>query len=383
MSGTTRENVKVAIFRRVDTMPTFASHWAGVSGSIEENERPWEAAKRELHEETNLSHLDPDKLGGLFVDVHFKKSQDRETIIRVYPFTVKVNDSQCLALELKGTEHDQHKFVSIMELETLQPTVPALAKAFHHATHGQFLANVCSSARDWAGDTVNGAAIMARHAIQIVREGKSDAETLKIMRPSMVAIVNVLNTLQKSLCTVDAADKILTVLKKDLQRSSDFAVQTIQTIIETRKQQLPSGRFRIATHSRSSNVLSILKRLISIYGDHIDVVCSKSSPGDEGIVMAGDLNVEWIEDADLLARLHSDAVDLLLVGCDCLTEQDVVNKVGTCQLANAKVSCKVMCCLDRWKLWNDKFPPPLESIFECVPRELFDEILLPPEIPDE
>jgi translation initiation factor 2B subunit (eIF-2B alpha/beta/delta family) len=370
-------------------MPTFASHWAGISGSIEENERPWETAKRELHEETNLWHLEPDKLGGLYVDVPIQKSQeDRETIIRVYPFTVQVEDSQFLALELQGTEHDQYKFLSIQDLETLQPTVPALAKAFHHATHGQFLANVSSSAREWAADTVNGAAVMAWNAMQLVRDGKSDAETLQIMRPSMVAIVNVLNVLQKTTTsTLDsAADKILATLKKDLQRSSDFAVETIQKLIEQHKkqEQFPSGRrFQIATHSRSSTVLSILKHLLSIYGDHINVVCSKSSPGDEGILMAGDLNAQWIEDADLSARISFDSVDLLLVGCDCLTEQDVVNKVGTYHFANAKKSCKVMCCLDRWKLWNDKYPPPLENIFECVPRELFDAILLPPETLDE
>jgi translation initiation factor 2B subunit (eIF-2B alpha/beta/delta family) len=56
----------------------------------------------------------------------------------------------------------------------------------------------------------------------------------------------------------------------------------------------------------------------------------------------------------------------------------VYNKVGTRALAEAAAgACRVpvICCGDAFKAWDDDFPPPLEDIFEAVPRELFVEVI--------
>ena len=93
----------------------------------------------------------------------------------------------------------------------------------------------------------------------------------------------------------------------------------------------------------------------------------------------------WVEsnvldDSSLLERVRNNEIDLILVGSDCVTETSVVNKVGTRQLATeaASTRSKVYCCTDRWKQWDDIFPPPLEDIFEPIPKELFDAIIMPP-----
>ena len=172
-------------------MPTFPGRWAGISGSIEDDDgNPLEAALRELREETNLSELfamynDSGGGGGTAVGdtpcllrdciqqgLHVDVPSDRSDgafggrIIRVYPFALTL-PSLCLSsvageddgpadtseridggssatlwsnLEMKGTEHDGLKFLKIEDfLDTAEPCVPVLKLAFHHATQGSYL----------------------------------------------------------------------------------------------------------------------------------------------------------------------------------------------------------------------------------------------------
>jgi translation initiation factor 2B subunit (eIF-2B alpha/beta/delta family)/8-oxo-dGTP pyrophosphatase MutT (NUDIX family) len=416
--GATRGTVRIAVFHRADTMPTFASHWAACSGSVEPGDgAPLRTAQREILEETNLQpeHVVGEvcgrgrtatrtKLtGGLHVDVPFRKKKEgefEERIIRVYPFWLRLPDDW--DLQLAGTEHDGYDTVSVEELEQLAPAVPALATAFHHATAGLYLADDAAprmgDIREWAANRVDGAAAMAVKAAELVAAADEDdgdgadkvASALKMMRPSMVAIANALDSLLERKQT---PAEVLEALKRAASEAVDYSVERIL--------ELTNGKrtFRVATHSRSSTVAKVLRRVAEecrVWGIECDVICSKSAPGDEGILMAEDLKegsaskVECVEDAELLDMLAKGELDLLVTGCDCLTATDVVNKVGTGDMARAaaqKGNTKVFCCADRWKRWSDIFPPPLEDIFECVPIELFDEILIPPsqraEIEDE
>ena len=369
-----RETLKIVVFHRCDTMPTFPSHWAACSGSIEEGETPFQTASRELHEETNLLNVIPDKQRGLHVDVPFKKTDDRETIIRVYPFTVQLPLG--FQLELRGTEHDFFQFVSVQELEELNPAVPSLARAFHHATCGKFLDTTVVSDKvlQWANDHSSGAADMARNALALVKDHGVDPAILCMFRPSMVAITNSMNRVISG----ESVDHVLASLEMETTRAVEYAVSELQPLLHDKNKEHPPV---ICTFSRSSTLVKILQKLLNDK-DKIQVICSKSTPGDEGILMANDLGgVECIDDDDLLNLVRQDKIDVVLVGSDCVTEQSVVNKVGTKRLveaANASSRAKVFCCTDRLKQWDDIFPPPLEDIFEEVPICLVDKILMPP-----
>lgn len=154
------KGVHVAVFRRCETMPTFANHWAGISGSIEETDgSPLEAALRELQEETNICDVLRDGWGisqlkshiksGLHLDVSKNtKGAFGGRIIRVYPFSLMLpaNENGAVAneaiwpnIEMRGTEHDMMKFISIKEFLELTPCVPGLQQSFHHATAGSYL----------------------------------------------------------------------------------------------------------------------------------------------------------------------------------------------------------------------------------------------------
>jgi 8-oxo-dGTP pyrophosphatase MutT (NUDIX family)/translation initiation factor 2B subunit (eIF-2B alpha/beta/delta family) len=508
--------VKIAIFHRVATMPTFPCHWAAVSGSIEAGETPWQTACREVMEETNLTcgitttataSLLMEPQYGLYVDERYmSKSRNNSTsTIRVYPFTARLrNDTDAIAidnasspsLELRGTEHDRYQWVSVNELEALEPSsVPSLARAFHHATFGRYLnlqqqqqqlpgkaidnndetsgadkGLVLSPAmRTWASDQVNGASTMVANAVSLllqIRDENSSscscscttdsvtanaARLLKMLRPSMVPITNILTLIESQQLSLEDA---VNALRLETERAVDHAVAEIVSLVQQKCLRHAAKKvaalsqggeavdadndsatavvsFYIATFSRSSTILAILKRLILFYkmkhhdvGSevvNIEILCGRSTPGNEGEIMArdvaffcssseissssgagsgGDWKVMCLDDDELEQRLSVKSdIDLLLTGSDCVMSDQVVNKVGTRRMA-AEVKrqqqqqqqqeryrddgdehggcCLVYCCADRFKLWQDCFPPPLEGIFECIPiTPYFDRVLIP------
>jgi len=491
----TRENIRVAVFQRKSTMPTFPSHWAGISGSIENGETPQETAQRELQEETNLVPVLSETaatttantttttttnnnvygefypMGGLYLDVPFQVDKK----IRVYPFVVHLLGSRNTTnkdnkdnnsnndddnnntienlLQLKGTEHDRFQFISIPELEALQPTVPGLADAFHRATHGQYMAQsvLPESIWEWSCDRVNGAAALTKQImtqiimISIVQEDElllcqqqqqqqqqssTIFETIAALRPTMVPIVNVMRTFeelknkqqeskdsrsggggggdsneqQQRLLLQDAGRNILNSLDVELERCLQLGADTLAKLYQEAITKATTNSnpapicFTIATFSRSSTIWKIIQRFLEQnslerqkHPVTINILCAKSTPGDEGKFMAEDLSAvaknykDWVTvtcigDEILHQSIHQGTVQVVLVGSDCVMEQQVINKVGTKALAETcrrGANVSMISCADRWKLWDDIFPPPLEDIFECVPRNLMDYVLVP------
>ena len=137
---------QLALFHRCASMPTFANHWAGISGSIETSDsNPMDAAVRELEEETNLldlfalynmqhrdkhkhqygdgsgrrsdgsetKHIDIDIKScikqGLHVDVSTAQSKGAfdGRIIRVYPFSLMLPTSSYTATATTDTEETE------------------------------------------------------------------------------------------------------------------------------------------------------------------------------------------------------------------------------------------------------------------------------------
>ena len=430
---------RITLFRRCDTMPTYPSHWAGISGTIEPDETPYQAAQRELGEETNLKNVVVEPRGGLFHDVSYisphRQSSEPPSIIRVYPFVVYISDHEHGTLQLIGTEHDRYRSVSVEELEALDESgkcVPGLRQVFHHATYGKYDTHVPDAVRAWASDVENGASVLTKNAIELVdqlsskyaeADEKNDddddddhhhhhhhennkethlrtiAQQIAMLRPTMVPIVNVMRSIitnqGKNTGTVTVES-----FTKDLQGSIDLGIHAIQEMIKA-KHQKGDGAFTIATFSRSGTLRQILMHFVTENSDldesKIRVVCGRSTPGNEGELMAKDLNTEWVADATLQGWLassssssssatdsRSPSIDVLVVGADCVmpTENKMINKIGTrtlCEIAqqqNPKIP--VLCCADRWKIWDDIFPPPLEEdLFEVIPLDLVSKLLVP------
>jgi len=361
-------------------MPTFPSHWAGISGTIEEGETPHQAAQRELSEETNVIEQ-VEEQGGLYLDVpYLSPSSQKERTIRVYPFVVHVPPEVSSSLALRGTEHDRYQIVSIDRFEEMESEcVPGLVRAFHHATYGAYDKTISPAIREWASDVKNGASVMTANALKLLfdNQGEDDdwrikAGQITMMRPSMVPICNVMGKL------IEDGKKAVTPesFQMTIQKSVVIGVNAVNEAVEDANKQLT-----IATFSRSGT----LRQVLCPFLDQVNVVCGKSSPGNEGELMVEDLNGSTcISDLELKNWLTSGKIDLLLVGSDCILPEakQMINKVGThelCQVAHQN-RIPVFCCADRWKVWHDTFPPPLEQdLFELVPLDLITKLLVPME----
>jgi translation initiation factor 2B subunit (eIF-2B alpha/beta/delta family) len=107
--------------------------------------------------------------------------------------------------------------------------------------------------------------------------------------------------------------------------------------------------------------------------------------------MANDLGAAAIcvqdERIKELIQRGEGTMDVLLIGADCVLSDGsaVVNKIGTTNLASAAFEndsasrCKVLCCTDKFKVWNDIFPPPLEKdLFEVIPLKYIDKLFIEP-----
>ena len=93
----------------------------------------------------------------------------------------------------------------------------------------------------------------------------------------------------------------------------------------------------VMTHSRSSTVLTAFVEA-RLEGKDFSVVATESRPGLEGRTLAEELHREDISVrliADSSASLAMDDVDVVLVGADTITQEELVNKIGTRTMALA------------------------------------------------
>jgi translation initiation factor 2B subunit (eIF-2B alpha/beta/delta family) len=141
---------------------------------------------------------------------------------------------------------------------------------------------------------------------------------------------------------------------------------------------LTKRRTVVLTHSSSASVVAALERV----RPRVErVVCTASLPGGEGRALARRLErmglvAEVVPDA---AVAHAAAeADLVLVGADAVTEEGVVNKLGTYPLALAAremgVGCYAIASTEKLlphRIWAGSDAPA----FEETPLDLFDAVL--------
>lgn len=197
-------------------------------------------------------------------------------------------------------------------------------------------------------DRQSGATQLTSAALSAVRDwlasGKVSASLLEQLlddlargRPSMVPLANAIARCQElfgpwrdsSNVSEQAAPVVASVLEQLARANERVALSAFELVPE---------KATILTHSRSSQVVALF-RLLADRQHPFSVICSQSSPGNEGFTLARELDelgipVTLITDAQI--GLFMPDADLVFSGCDTwLSDQHFVNKSGTYLLALA------------------------------------------------
>jgi translation initiation factor 2B subunit (eIF-2B alpha/beta/delta family) len=171
--------------------------------------------------------------------------------------------------------------------------------------------------------------------------------------PSMAQVINLCRNIIEEEDDPSGAllQTVLTGWRVKLARQAE-------TVIEAAAREA-SRHARIVTLSNSR---LISEALASVRGG-VQVLLSESRPGNEGVVMGrylaeNECRVTLVVDAALPGMLQ--AGDALFLGCDCLTDESFVNKIGTYPLTlaakEADVPVYLLCP-------SSKFLPPERAIF--------------------
>ncbi|WP_372965874.1 translation initiation factor eIF-2B [Marinobacter sp.] len=195
-------------------------------------------------------------------------------------------------------------------------------------------------------DTVSGAAQLAVAALQQVRQwlstGPVTANALDRLltvlaktRPSMVPLANAIERCRQDFGRWQANPSISHEALPILDAVLDQLVSANQRVAAASAALIPANA-TLFTHSRSSQVLALFRLLVQQH-HQFSVICTQSSPGNEGYTLARELDelgvpVTVITDAQM--GLFLQKADLILCGCDTwLGDGYFLNKSGSYPLA--------------------------------------------------
>jgi len=129
--------------------------------------------------------------------------------------------------------------------------------------------------------------------------------------------------------------------------------------------------------SNSNAVFELLKH----YKEKVNRVYSpKSNPGEEGVVYAQkirQLGLECLSINDLTISRYIPHVDFVLIGCDLITEDFFINKMGTLQLVLLAeyFHKKVYCVYPKIKeVRIDSFSFTDKLFFEKIPTKYIEKM---------
>ena len=224
------------------------------------------------------------------------------------------------------------------------------------------------------------------------------ADELCGQRPSMTAIHNLVARWRDGVAEFDGGIDALRDYAADQARAvRSWADGATDATVRAAMNRIPPGS-RIFTHSRSSTVSEVLRRMA---GPNISVIVTESRPGLEGWNLAASLAgqgtaVTYITDAQ--AGLFVGEADLILLGADSiLRDGALVNKAGTrlIALAAREAGVPVLVCAESFKCTglavteveleeksgSELRPPPVPGVrarniyFEVTPRALISEYI--------
>lgn len=211
--------------------------------------------------------------------------------------------------------------------------------------------------RDLASDRVSGAAEILRRAAavfslltdELINQASPSIEEAQVLiRKTCIALAkaqpDMSSLLRLASASLSAARSEAASLEA-LHSAADAACVFVESAtVSAHDAAMHAGNLirdesRLLTHSRSSTVLQALIEARRA-GKHFEVFATESRPMFEGRKLANELSSERIKVtviADAAPSLFIERSDLIMIGADMLTPENLVNKIGTKIIALAAI----------------------------------------------
>lgn len=217
--------------------------------------------------------------------------------------------------------------------------------------------------RDIKALKIQGAEAVARAALEAlqIRSDRKAIETLAGMRPTEPMLRN----------AIRFASPDPKILAGKALRLFDRAAGDIALIGSNKIQ----NGMKVFTHCHSSTVMNILKEA-GRQGRRFEVFCTETRPLFQGRKTAGELAKAGIPVTilvDSAARLALKKCDIALYGCDAITTERVINKIGSEMFAIIadKYDVPVYICTNSWKFDPATVFGAEEPIEKRNPKEIW------------
>lgn len=216
--------------------------------------------------------------------------------------------------------------------------------------------------------------VPASDTVDMIDKMRGLAAALRRVRPSMVALDNLLDDYERAL--VPLAETALQDARSEAKDAAQSLIRRSRAAVSacaSRMAECVSPGSTVFTHSTSSTVREYIRLKA---GDNIRCIFTLGYPLCEGLQFADFLteaNVPGTLLADAEAALYIADADCVVVGADTvLFNGDVVNKSGTCLLALAARDAGIpfyVCC-ESFKLARTEKPD--FHLEEMSPAEITD-----------
>ncbi len=240
---------------------------------------------------------------------------------------------------------------------------------------------------------------------ELTKEVERVAGEILKAQPRMAQLTNLFNAIFVTIENETSADSIVLSRKiaGEAKRFDENAKKAVTKLAELGAELIKDDSI-VLTHSNSSTIFEIIKKAHG-KGKHFQVILSESRPvceGRERTIALSELGIQTLYMIDAAIGMGVERADIVLLGADSLSENSLVNKIGStaiCLLAReAVVPCyaagvtskftpqklapKKEPLRDSKQVWED--PPPETQVenyyFDEVPLDLFTGVITEEEI---
>lgn len=354
---------KIALIKRSEEVGTYRGFWAAFSGYIER--LPLNQARTELKEEAGLSANEAQLSG---IGIPFPVDDD-ETGARwlVFPFLFKLEEGVEIETDWEAAEWG---WFSGGDLSSLK-TVPGLDKALDSVWPPFGDQQFWDGLEAVATDTAHGATELARRGL-VALGGFVEAYDPKLDRHTLLRSIRAFAACRPSMGVFpDLAARLLLAIERQGGEFvfDELVKELLEAVDDATDLSVVSGVDCLGQHDRLftlSHSEVVRDAVLKWHKGDREVVAAESLPKKEGVEFAHYLcehgvNARVIADSDIEAAVAE--VDAVLVGCDALTSNGLVNKVGTCRavLKAKEAGIPAYAIAQTFKVMPPEWPAFLES----------------------